>query len=55
MSVGVRSADATPKIKISIAMTTNVYGRRSASLTIPTTVASTRLVLKSDSRGELAG
>src|SRR5882757_2269466 len=35
MSVGVRSADAVPKIRISTAMTTNVYGRRKASRTIP--------------------
>src|SRR3982074_1191185 len=40
VSVGVRSADTTPKIMISIAMTTNVYGRRSASLTMPIIVAS---------------
>jgi hypothetical protein len=31
MSVGVRNADAVPKIKISTAMTMNVYGRRKAS------------------------
>src|SRR4051794_28456008 len=35
MSVGVRKADAVPKIRISSAMTTNVYGRRKASRTIP--------------------
>src|SRR6202521_583836 len=35
MSVGVRRADAVPKIRISTAMTTNVYGRRKASRTIP--------------------
>src|ERR1700681_3201596 len=40
MSVGVRRADATPKIMISSAITTNVYGRRSASLTMPTMITS---------------
>src|SRR5438132_10452584 len=35
MSVGVRKADAVPKIRISTAMTMNVYGRRKASRTIP--------------------
>src|SRR3981189_143888 len=40
MSVGVRRADATPKIMISTAMTTKVYGRRSASLTMPIIIAS---------------
>src|SRR5712671_2827360 len=35
MSVGVRNAEAVPKIRISTAMTTNVYGRRKASRTIP--------------------
>src|SRR5258708_1925463 len=35
ISVGVRNAEATPKIMISTAMTMKVYGRRSASLTIP--------------------
>src|SRR6201990_618276 len=35
MSVGVRSADTVPKIRVSTAMTTNVYGRRKASRTIP--------------------
>jgi hypothetical protein len=34
ISVGVRNADSVPKIRIRIAMTTNVYGRESASLTI---------------------
>src|SRR5712671_8036751 len=36
MSVGVRRAEATPKIMISNAITMKVYGRRSASLTMPT-------------------
>src|SRR3954452_17962219 len=40
MSVGVRSAEATPKIMISNAITTKVYGRRSASLTMPTMCSS---------------
>src|SRR5882757_7027389 len=40
MSVGVRKADATPKIMISRAMTMKVYGRRSASLTMPIMVVS---------------
>src|SRR5689334_8252971 len=40
MSVGVRRADATPTIMISSAMTTKVYGRRSASLTMPITASS---------------
>jgi len=35
MSIGVRRADPTPKIMISSAITMNVYGRRSASLTTP--------------------
>src|SRR3954447_7707352 len=35
ISVGVRSADAVPKIRINTAMTMNVYGRRKASRTIP--------------------
>jgi hypothetical protein len=35
MSVGVRKAEAVPKIRISTAMTMNVYGRRKASRTIP--------------------
>src|SRR6202043_2694417 len=35
MSVGVRNAAVVPKIKISSAMTTKVYGRRSASRTTP--------------------
>src|SRR6267143_5704127 len=34
MSVGVFLMDATPSNKMSSAITTNVYGRRSASLTI---------------------
>ena len=34
ISVGVRIADSTPKIRISIAMTTNVYGRERAIRTI---------------------
>src|SRR5437764_12557928 len=38
MSVGVRSADATPKIMINNAITIKVYGRRSASLTMPTII-----------------
>src|SRR3954469_21412978 len=40
ISVGVRSAEATPKIMISSAITTKVYGRRSASLTMPTMCSS---------------
>src|SRR3954449_11559721 len=40
MSVGVCSAEATPKIMISSAITTKVYGRRSASLTMPTMCSS---------------
>src|SRR6202171_3012323 len=40
MSVGVRRADATPKIMIKSAMTMKVYGRRSASLTMPIIIAS---------------
>src|SRR6267142_1867179 len=40
MSVGVRSAAARPKIIMRSAMTTKVYGRRSASLTIPIMAAS---------------
>jgi hypothetical protein len=35
MSVGVRKAEAVPKIRINTAMTMNVYGLRKASLTIP--------------------
>src|SRR5216684_7952276 len=35
ISVGVRSADAVPKIRISTAMTINVYGRRRARRTTP--------------------
>jgi hypothetical protein len=35
MSVGVRRADAAPKIRISNAMTRKVYGRRNAILTMP--------------------
>jgi hypothetical protein len=35
ISVGVRKADAVPKIRISTAITMNVYGRRNASRTIP--------------------
>src|SRR3977135_4375818 len=35
MSVGVRKAEAVPKIRISTAMTMNVYGRRKARRTIP--------------------
>jgi hypothetical protein len=35
MSVGVRRAAVVPKIRINSAMTTNVYGRRRASRTIP--------------------
>ncbi len=35
MSVGVRKAEAVPKIRISTAMTMNVYGRRKANRTIP--------------------
>src|ERR1700736_5241283 len=34
MSVGVRSAASVPRIKIRIAITTNVYGRLKASFTI---------------------
>ena len=37
MSVGVRIAERTPKMPIRIAMTTNVYGRFSANLTIANT------------------
>src|SRR5258705_13814657 len=40
MSVGVRKAEAVPKIRISTAMTMNVYGRRKASRTIPITAFS---------------
>src|SRR3984893_9168144 len=40
MSIGVRTADPTPKIMISSAITMKVYGRRSASLTIPIIFAS---------------
>src|SRR5229473_3301420 len=36
ISVGVRKAETVPKIRISNAMTMNVYGRRRASRTIPT-------------------
>src|SRR5260221_12876993 len=39
MSVGVRRADATPKIMINSAITMNVYGRQSASLTMPIMMA----------------
>src|SRR5260370_20457976 len=34
MSVGVRKMESVPRIKIRIAITTNVYGRFSATLTI---------------------
>ncbi len=40
MSTGVVRIEATPRIKIKIAMTTNVYGRLSASLTIHIVFAS---------------
>src|SRR5258705_13982458 len=40
MSVGVRKAEAVPKIRISTTMTMNVYGRRKASRTIPITAFS---------------
>src|SRR3979490_2613210 len=40
ISVGVRRADATPKIMINSAITMNVYGRLSASLTMPIMIAS---------------
>src|SRR5467141_2271678 len=40
MSIGVRRADPTPKIMISSAITMKVYGRRSASLTIPIMIGS---------------
>src|SRR5258707_10201517 len=40
MSVGGLSAEATPKIMMSSAMTMKVYGRRSASLTMPIMIAS---------------
>jgi hypothetical protein len=39
ISVGVRSIASGPTIKINTARTTNVYGRRSASLTIHMTVS----------------
>jgi hypothetical protein len=40
MSIGVRRADPTPKFMISSAITTKVYGRRSAILTMPIMIAS---------------